>query len=371
LLPYLAWAWSVDRWDEKWSEATKRSVVKSSRYVHKHKGTIGAIRRVVEPLGYLIKVIEWWKTNETPGTFRLDVGVLDTGITEEMYQEATFTVDEIEHSGAPDKLTIRARSADFRETLNIRRDQSYHQTTLGEMIKLIAERNKLTPALNKAMSDLTVEHIDQTNESDGNLITRLAKQYGAIAAVKNGNLLFIRQGQAKTASGKPIPVMTIIRSLGDGHQFSLTDRGAYTGVVANWLNTRTTEKPVVKVKRKRRRKAASTEKPKEPEEKQGEYLIGTDENVLTLRTTYASKHNAQRAAKSNWERLQRGAAKFSIQLARGRADLYPEVPVKVTGFKKQIDEAEWTLVTVTHSVSDSGFTTALELEVKIDDLDME
>lgn len=286
-----------------------------------------------------------------------------------LINKGTFTVDEIEHSGTPDKLTIRARSADFRETLNIRRDQSYHKTTVGGMIKIIAGRNKLTPTLNKAMSDLTVDHIDQTNESDGNLITRLAKLYGAIAAVKNGNLLFIKQGQAKTASDKPIPVMTIIRSLGDGHQFSMADRGAYTGVVANWLNTRTTEKPVVKVKRKR--KAANTARPKEPEEKQGEYLTGTDENVLTLRTTYASKHNAQRAAKSNWERLQRGAAKFSIQLAKGRADLYPEVPIKVSGFKKQIDEADWTLVTVTHSVSDSGFTTALELEMKIDDLDME
>ncbi|BFI62463.1 late control protein D [Yersinia pseudotuberculosis] len=288
-----------------------------------------------------------------------------------LIDKGTFTVDEIEHSGAPDKLTVRARSADFRETLNIRRDQSYHKTTIGGIIKTVAERNKLAPTLNKTMSDLAVDHIDQTNESDGNFITRLAKQYGAIAAVKNGNLLFIRQGQSKTASGKPIPMMTIIRSLGDGHQFSMADRGAYTGVVANWLNTRTTEKPVVKVKRKRKRKATTAAKPKEPEEKQGEYLIGTDENVLTLRTTYASKNNAQRAAKSNWERLQRGAAKFSIQLAKGRADLYPEVPVKVTGFKKQIDEADWTLVTVTHSVSDSGFTTALELEVKIDDLDME
>ncbi|MGM7959704.1 phage late control D family protein [Yersinia enterocolitica] len=284
-----------------------------------------------------------------------------------LIDKGIFTVDEIEHSGAPDKLTIRARSADFRETLNIRRDQSYHKTTIGGIIKTVAERNKLNPTLNKAMADLAVDHIDQTNESDGNFITRLAKQYGAIAAVKNGNLLFIKQGQAKTASGKPIPVITIIRSLGDGHQFSMADRGAYTGVVANWLNTRTTEKPVVKVKRK----TARTAKPKQPEEKQGEYLIGTDENVLTLRTTYASKHNAQRAAKSNWERLQRGAAKFSIQLAKGRADLYPEVPVKVIGFKKQIDEADWTLVTVTHSVSDTGFTTALELEVKIDDLDME
>lgn len=87
LLPYLAWAFSVDRWDMHWSEKTKRDSIKSAMFIHKHKGTIGALRRVVEPLGYLIRVIEWWKNNETPGTFRLDIGVLETGITEEMYQE--------------------------------------------------------------------------------------------------------------------------------------------------------------------------------------------------------------------------------------------------------------------------------------------
>ncbi|ALB64030.1 Phage tail fibers [Cronobacter condimenti 1330] len=87
LLPYLAWALSVDRWDERWPEATKRSVIAASFYVHRHKGTISALRRVVEPLGYLIDVREWWQVNETPGTFRLEVGVLDNGITEEMYQE--------------------------------------------------------------------------------------------------------------------------------------------------------------------------------------------------------------------------------------------------------------------------------------------
>lgn len=87
LLPYLAWAWSVDRWDSGWNEATKRSVVAASEYVHRHKGTIGSLRRIVEPLGYLIRITEWWKTGEAPGTFRLDVGVLDTGITEAMYNE--------------------------------------------------------------------------------------------------------------------------------------------------------------------------------------------------------------------------------------------------------------------------------------------
>lgn len=94
LLPYLAWALSVDRWDFNWPEATKRSVIASSFFVHQHKGTISALRRVVEPLGFLIEVREWWQLNEEPGTFRLVVGVLDNGITDEMYQELERLIND-------------------------------------------------------------------------------------------------------------------------------------------------------------------------------------------------------------------------------------------------------------------------------------
>ena len=94
LLPYLAWALSVDRWDEAWPESTKRSVIMSSFFVHQHKGTISALRRVVEPLGFLIEVREWWQLGEEPGTFRLAVGVLDNGITDEMYQELERLIED-------------------------------------------------------------------------------------------------------------------------------------------------------------------------------------------------------------------------------------------------------------------------------------
>lgn len=86
-LPYLAWAFSVDRWDESWAESTKRRVVQDAFYIHQHKGTISAVRRVVEPFGFLIRVLEWWQSGEQPGTFRLDIGVQDQGISEETYLE--------------------------------------------------------------------------------------------------------------------------------------------------------------------------------------------------------------------------------------------------------------------------------------------
>lgn len=286
-----------------------------------------------------------------------------------LFPKGAFTVDEIEHSGAPDRLTIRARSADFRETLNTRREKSWHKTTVGDVVKEIAARHNLKMALGKDMTDKALDHMDQTNESDASFLMKLARQYGAIASVKDGNLLFIRQGQGRTASGKPLPVITIERKAGDGHRFTLADRGAYTGVIASWLHTREPRKKETASVKRRRKKTAT---PNEQEAKQGDYLVGTDENVLVLNRTYANRSNAERAAKMQWERLQRGVASFSLQLAEGRADLYTEMPVKVSGFKQPIDDAEWTITTLTHTVSpDNGFTTSLDLEVKINGLEME
>lgn len=95
-LPLLAWQFSVDRWDQDWPAATKRAVIKASYNLHRRKGTILALRRAVEPLGYLIRVVEWWQTSPRGprGTFTLDVGVLDTGITDEMYAELERLIDD-------------------------------------------------------------------------------------------------------------------------------------------------------------------------------------------------------------------------------------------------------------------------------------
>ncbi|MCW6540310.1 phage late control D family protein [Yersinia ruckeri] len=295
-----------------------------------------------------------------------------------------FTVDEIEHRGAPDTLTVRARSADFRGSLNSRREASYHDTTLGAVVTQIAERNKLTAALAKGLAEIKIPHIDQSQESDIKFLTRLAERNGAEVSVKAGKLLFLKAGNSVTASGKPIPTMTIERADGDRHQFAIADRNAYTGVTASWLHTKDPKPKKQKVKLQRKAKSqhlralqhpkakpikAKTTKPQE--EKQGEYLAGEADNVLALTTIYATKAQAMRAAQAKWDKLQRGVAEFSINLAMGRADLYPETPVTVRGFKSVIDQQAWTITKVTHTLGESGYTTALELEVRLSDVEYE
>lgn len=93
-LPYLAWAFSVYRWDESWDEATRRKTIKDSFFLHRHKGTIGALRRAVEPMGYLISVTEWWQNDKPPGTFEMEVAALDNGVTVEMYAELERVIND-------------------------------------------------------------------------------------------------------------------------------------------------------------------------------------------------------------------------------------------------------------------------------------
>ncbi|WP_237386149.1 phage late control D family protein [Xenorhabdus sp. Sc-CR9] len=286
---------------------------------------------------------------------------------EPLIEKGLFVVDEISHNGPPDRLEITARSADFREEFNIKREYSWHDVTVGDVVSAIAGRYNLQPAVSRPLMDIEIDHADQTNESDISFLSRMAEMLGAIATIKNGRLLFLIPGRGVSQSGQPLPVITLTRDSGDRHSFRVADRAAYTGVKAYWLDLNFGKQPATTMKRRRK-------KPKQKQEKssrrEGEYLEGADGNVYVMRQTFKTEQAARRAAAAKWAKLQRGAAEFSITLARGRADLYPDLTATVTGFKTAIDNHQWTITRVIHNVGDSGFTTQLELELKIKDTDM-
>lgn len=75
ILPYLAQAWSVDEWDPAWSEAQKRQAIKDAVWIHRHKGTVGALKRALGQLGMAVTVSEWFQHAGAPYTFRLRVAI--------------------------------------------------------------------------------------------------------------------------------------------------------------------------------------------------------------------------------------------------------------------------------------------------------
>lgn len=281
-----------------------------------------------------------------------------------LVDKGTYTIDEIEHSGAPDMLTIRGKSADLRGDMNKLRERSWRDETIDGLVSQLAARYSLTPSVGTSFKGQIIDHIDQTNESDLAFLTRLADQWDAIATVKSGRLLFIKAGQAITASGQPLPTVSLTRQDGDRHRFSVADRNAYSGVVAYWQDTQTGEKKQIAVKRKQK----APEPGIKVDKAQHELLVGDSDNVKYLRHVYANEGNAKRAARAEWERLQRGVAEFEINQAIGRPELYPEQPATVSGFKPDIDVAPWLLTQVVHDLTNQGYTNRLQLEVKLEEL---
>jgi len=83
LLPWLAWAFSVDGWDPNWSEAQKRATIKASYSVHRRKGTVGAVRRALAALGLNVTIVEWWQQTPKgdPYTFKISITTNQGGAT--------------------------------------------------------------------------------------------------------------------------------------------------------------------------------------------------------------------------------------------------------------------------------------------------
>lgn len=269
-------------------------------------------------------------------TLKLSLGWAD----KELINKGTFTVDEVEHSGTPDKLTIKARSADFNDNIHAKKATSYHAKTLGEIVATIAKAHALMPKVTKELASINIAHVDQTDESDLNLLSRLAKDYDAIVTVKSGYLMLFKAGQATTVSGKLIPSITLTRNDGDQHRYSIVEReSGYTGVKAYWSN----------------KKGA----------KRQEVIVGKDDKLKTLRTTYKSETEAKHAAQAELNRSKRNGATFSLTLALGKPEVTPETPIVLKGWKAEIDSQKWLVIKAIHSLSGSGLTTGLELETLV------
>lgn len=260
--------------------------------------------------------------------------------TSGLVYKGSYTVDETEHSSAPDMLNIRARSADLRETLKIKREQTWKDASLREILSTIALRSQLDLKIAPSLADEIIVHLDQANESDANIITRLAEQFDAVIGVKAGHLICSPTGAGKTSSGLSLPHITLTREDGDGHRFLQADRNSYSGVKAYYYEQNSAVKQ--------------------------EAIAGGGDNLKELRHTYADKQSALSAARSELSRLLRGTATLSYQLAHGRPDLIPELTI---GVKDEIDAITWLGSKVTHAYSSSGYTTSLELENQLPEMD--
>lgn len=76
VLPWLAWALSVNAWNSGWTEAQKRAVVANSIENHRIKGSVKSVKEAASAFG-TIDLVEWFQTSPqgTPFTFTAKISL--------------------------------------------------------------------------------------------------------------------------------------------------------------------------------------------------------------------------------------------------------------------------------------------------------
>ncbi|VTP62201.1 Phage protein D [Serratia rubidaea] len=163
---------------------------------------------------------------------RLRLGLGFNGVLQD---KGWFVVSGISSSGPPRKIVIYATAAPMNaqrqpgDVLN-QKSRSWDDVNLGDIVKTVASDNGLIPKVAGALADIAVGHLDQVNESDAALMTRLASRFNAISKPSGGYWLFLQQGESLSVGGKALASVTILKE--EVSEWSYTDgqqRGATTG----------------------------------------------------------------------------------------------------------------------------------------------
>lgn len=260
---------------------------------------------------------------------------------EKLIDRGSFIVDTVGHSGPPDTVKISCKSGNFDySAMKTAKKKSYHKITIGQLINDFATEYDLKAKVDERLAKIVIDHIDQADESNANLITRLAVQYDAVATIKAGTLIFLPHGKGATADGTETPTITITRNDQDTHDWNAADRSRYTGVVAKWWHSGTKNDKTVKV--------------------------GNEGNMKQIQIRYATEAEARTAAQTEWQKLQRELATIRIVIADAPPNIFAESILILNKWnKKEIDRDDWLATQVAYSFDNNGISCSLNAETRI------
>ena len=252
-----------------------------------------------------------------------------------------FVADEVELSGWPGQMTIRARAAPFEKSkagkINLQSQKTRDWdagTTLGDVAKKIASEHGLIPAVAEELASVVLPHLAQIDESDINFLSRIIRRYDAAIKPAGGKLILAKVGEAKTVSGRDMPSVTLTPGDVSSWRVSIAKREKSGAVIAYWHET----------------EAA----------KRHEVQVGEGEPITRLKMYYSSQALARAAAETELRKRERGTVSVSVTLP-GRTDLIAEGRLILRGFRSGVD-GEWSIKRAEHNLGSGGYTTSVEAE---------
>ncbi|UUN89977.1 phage late control D family protein [Pseudomonas extremorientalis] len=186
------------------------------------------------------------------GKIGLRVGYLETGLVD----KGTFKITKRTPSLFPMRLALEATAAPFDvDGFKQRRTASHGPITLGALFRQLTARYGYSPRVAPDLEGKQIPHIDQTNESDMALLTRLARRFDAVAKPVDEFYVLGRKGQLTSLSGKTLPDvrLSLTRDNRPGERAFISakmsegSRAKYDGAQASWWDAAAGKKNVVQV----------------------------------------------------------------------------------------------------------------------------
>ena len=270
------------------------------------------------------------------------IGYLETGLVD----FGTYVVEEIEREGWPRRLILTAKAADHARTMKAPKTRAWEGKTVREVVETIAGEHGLTAQVADALGRIAIPYLAQTEESDQNLLTRLAKRIGAIVTPKDQRLIVTPRHSGKTAGGQSMPELIVTRDMliaDGGYRIGSRPRGRFGTVRARW----------------RDRQAGMT--------RNVDVETGLKGPRKTLREVCQDEAEARRAADAAVREIKAGEGEMALLLV-GNPLARAEAPIVVQGVGLDID-GRWIATSVRHAwnFEAGGATTEITAEFGADD----
>ena len=229
--------------------------------------------------------------------------------------QGVFTVQKIVYSGDPDSgdtIAIQLRAADFVDKLKAHATKHYDDETFGGIVKDVAKQAGLDAQVDADVAKIKVPYRLRHQQSHIDFLTELGEELGAVVKPAGGKLIAVKRGSGKSASGKDLRPIEIVRRKGWGYEIEIEPRPEVGSVAAGWHDEKNGKRKVVKHK------------------------TGRDGPIHTLPHPFRSEDEAKKAAESEAYEMGNNTGTGHFE-SPGLPHAHAEAQVTASGFGKPID----------------------------------
>jgi len=231
---------------------------------------------------------------------------------------------------------VNAKAAEMTGSIRAAKSRAWDGKTVGQIVSAIAREHGVEPLVDSKLAAVVIAHIDQQNESDLHFLTRIGRRVGGTFKLADGKAILAKRGSSKAPSGRSKETFTLTPEMVSTWDATSADRGDYKTIKCVYMDHTAGKRVTVSA--------------------------GSGKPVHRDRKVYASRAEAQAAAKAQLGDLARGKVQFNTD-GGGLPDVFAESLVEAVGFDQDVD-GKYLIKTVTHTFTKAGFTTRISMETK-------